>query len=101
MHCLMHLHLLTALSTVLLCARCESLQSVIRLPRHVQGTGRYIAVFKDDTSHERLLEIVELLKKSEGCVVHDYMEVALKAIVLDLSDDAQQKVAVCNISYIV
>jgi hypothetical protein len=58
----------------------------------VSGTGRYIAVFKDDTSHERLLEIVELLKTSEGCVVHLHMEVALKAIVLNLSDDALQMV---------
>ena len=87
------LSLLAALFAVLLCARSvQGWRSAIRLPRDVSGTGRYIAVFKDDTSHERLLEIVELLKTSEGCVVHLHMEVALKAIVLNLSDDALQMV---------
>ena len=64
---------------------------VLRLPRDAPTTGRYIAVLRDDTSHQRLLELVEILEK-DGCKVFGYMEVAVKAIVLDLSYSTLQKV---------
>ena len=85
--------LVTALSaaTLLGSSGVCSMRPVIRLPRDAETTGRHIVVLKDDTSHQQLLELVDKLEK-EGCKVYSYMEVALKAIVLDLSYDALQKV---------
>ena len=92
MHC--SLYSLAVLSALLLCAcGAHGMRPVVRLPRGAEGTGRYIAVLKEDTSHDRLLEIVGLLKTWGGCVVHGHVEVALKAIVLSLSEPALQKVS--------
>ena len=92
--------LLAALSAAL-CACCvQCLRPVIRLPRDAASTGRYIAVLEEDTSHARLLEIVQFLRNlPDGCVVYGYMEVATKAIVLDMSDSALQKVTKAYISH--
>ena len=68
------------------------LQPVIRLPRDAEKTGRYIAVLTEDTSHQRMMEIVEMLQRISDCQVHGYIEVAMKAIVLDLSEDTLKKV---------
>ena len=71
----------------------HGLRPVIRLPRDAETTSRYIAVLQEGTSHQRLLEIVEYLRNlSDGCKVHNYIEVAMKAVILDLSDDTLQKV---------
>ena len=71
----------------------RGLRPVIRLPRDAETTGRYIAVLQEDTSHQRLLEIVEFLQNlSDGCKVHGYIEVTMKAVILDLSDDALYEV---------
>ena len=69
------------------------MRPVIPVPKDAEKTGRYIAVLRQDTSHERLLEMVQLLQNSSaGCAVHCYVEVAIKAIILDLTYDALQKV---------
>ena len=68
------------------------MRPLLRLPRDAPTTGRYIAVLSDDTSHQRLLDLVEIFKKIPGCKVYTYMERVLKAIVVDLSNDALEKV---------
>ena len=88
------LALLVALLAALCACYVHCSRPVIRLPRDAETTGRYIAVLQEDTSHQRLLEIVEFLRDlSDGCKVYGYIEVAMKAIILDLSDDALQKVS--------
>ena len=92
----MHRYLcsLVALSAVLLCAfSVHDKRPVLRLPRDADSTGHYIAVLKDDTTHERLLEVVNTLNAIDGCVVHRYVEVALKAIVLEVSGAALEEVS--------
>ena len=90
----MHRPLLLVALLAAFCACCvHCSRPVIRLPRDAETTGRYIAVLQEDTSHQRLLEIVEFLRDlSDVCKVYGYIEVAMKAIILDLSDDALQKV---------
>ena len=74
------------------------LKPLIRAPNDGQTTGRYIAVLKETTSRERLLELVELLNNTmEGCKVRGYVEVAVKAITMELSDEALEKVS-CYLS---
>ena len=88
------------LLAVLALAACGAhcLRPLIRAPRSVKTTGRYIAVLKESTSRERLVEIVEHLRDATGgCKVDGYME-AMKAITLQLSDGALQKV--CHIPYL-
>ena len=89
MQCLLLLAALLAAFYVC-CVQC--LRPVIRAPRDAETTGRYIAVLQDDTNHERLLEIVELLRNYDDCTVYGYMEVAIKVILLELSDDVLQEV---------
>ena len=82
------------LLAVLALAACGAhcLRPLIRAPRGAATTGRYIAVLKNSTSRERLVEIVEHFKNaSDGCEVYGYMA-AMKAITLQLSDGALQKV---------
>ena len=93
------MQLRSAILFVLLAAVCvcsvQCLKPVIRAPRDAEKTGRFIAVLKETTSHERLLEIVELLQTSPyGCKILGYTETAVKAIVLELSKDALQKVQI-------
>ena len=90
----MHRPLLLVALFATFCACCvHCSRPVIRLPRDAETTGRYIAVLQEDTSHQRLLEIVEYLRNfSDGCKVHGYIEVAMKAIILDLSYSALRKV---------
>lgn len=58
-------------------------------------TGRYIAVLEETTSHERQLEIVDQLEeRTEGSKVHGYVETAVRAITLELSNEALEKVSV-------
>ena len=85
------------LGTICACS-VHCMRPVIRVPRDAEKTGRYIAVLRQDTCHARLLEIVELLENSsEGCVVYGYMEVAIKAIILDLTYDALQMVGLGSV----
>lgn len=71
---------------------------IIRVPRDAETTGLYIVVLQEDTSHERLLEVVELLRTnlSDGCKIHGYLDTVVKAVLLDLSYDALQKVIYTN-----
>ena len=81
------------LSTVLLCAfSAREKAPFIRLPRDTETTGRYIVVLKEDTSHEQLTQMVEQLSSYDGCVVHKHVETVLKAIVMDISGAALEKV---------
>ena len=92
--------LLAALLVAFCACSLASLSPVICLPRDVETTGRYIAVLREDTSHQRLLEIVESLRNlSDGCKVLGYMAVAMKGIVLDLSLNALQQVCVYQVLY--
>ena len=92
-----YLRSLVVLSAVLLCAFSEhDKRPVLRLPRDADSTGHYIAVLKDDTTHERLLEVVNTLNAIDGCVVHRYVEVALKAIVLEVSGAALEEVSLSS-----
>ena len=85
--------LLAALFAAFCASSEQCLRPVIRVPRDAETTGSYIAVLQEDTSRERLLEIVELLQACTKDVrVHGYVEVAMKAIILDLSNDALQQV---------
>ena len=68
------------------------MRPLLRLPRDAPTTGRYIAVLSEDTSHQRLLDLVEIFKTIPGCRVYTYMDKVLKAIVVDLSDHALEKV---------
>ena len=90
--------LITALS-VALCIICsvQCMRPVVRLPRDAERTGRYIAVLTEDASHERLVEIVEMLRNLEDCNVHGYTEIVIKAIVLDLSQDALEIVRLSSL----
>ena len=57
------------------------------------STERYIAVLHKTTSHERIIELAELLDSSiEGCKVYGYVEVAVKALTLELSNGSLQEV---------
>lgn len=62
------------------------------MPNDAEKTGRYIAVLRDDTSRERLREIVEAVDSIDGCTVHDYMEGSMKSMLMDLSSDALHQV---------
>ena len=74
------------------------LKPLIRAPNDEQTTGRYIAILKENTSRESLLDLVKLLKNTvEGCEVRGYVEVAVKAIIMELSDEALEKVS-CDLS---
>ena len=54
---------------------------------------RYIAVLHKTTSHDRMIELAKLLDSSiKGCKVHGYVEVAVKALTLELSEGALQEV---------
>ena len=87
------MQLLLALLAAVCLSSVQCLKPVIRAPRDAETTGRFIAVLKETTSHERLLEIVGLLKTSPyGCKILGYTETAVKAIVLELSEGALQKV---------
>ena len=83
---------LAALVTVFYVCGVQCLSPVIRVPRDAETTGRYIAVLQDGTSHERLLEIVELLRNYDNCKVYGYMEVTMGVIILELGDDVLQEV---------
>ena len=90
-----HPLLLVALFAAFCACSVRCSRPVIRLPRDAETTGRYIAVLQEDTSHQRLLEIVEYLRNfSDGCKVHGYIEVAMKAVIMDLSDDALHMVSI-------
>lgn len=72
----------------------HTLKPLIRMPSDGQTTGRYIAVLRETTSRERLLELVKLLNDTvEGCEVWGYVEVAVKAIIMELTDEALEKVS--------
>lgn len=73
------------------------MQSVINLPQDAEGTGHYIAVLKEDTSHARLLEIVEELRHNYR--VYNYVEVAMKAIFLDIPSEDLQEVYIMMLYY--
>ena len=73
------------------CSGVFCLSQVIRLPRDAQPTGKCIAVLNNHTSHQRLLELVEIFEK-DGCNVYGYMEAIVKVIILDFTDVALQKV---------
>ena len=84
---------------VLLAALCvcsvQCSRPVIRAPRDAETTGRFIAVLKETTSHERFLEVLDLLKTAPyDCKILGYTETAVKAIVMELTEDALQKVKV-------
>ena len=54
---------------------------------------RYIVVLHKTTSHDRIIELAKLLDSSiEGCKVYGYVEVAVKALTLELSNGALQEV---------
>ena len=89
----MQCRLLLLLIAICACTVRCSQPDIRRVPRDAEWTGHYIAVLRKDTSHERLLEIVDLLRNfTDGCKVYGYMETAIKAIVLGLSYDALQEV---------
>ena len=90
------LRLLVVLSAVLFCAfSVREKAPFIRLPRDTETTGRYIVVLKEDTSHEQLTQVVKQLSSYDGCVVHKHVEIVLKAIVMDISGAALEKV-ICS-----
>ena len=93
--------LLFALLVAAAVCGAQCLKPLIRAPNDEQATGRYIAVLKETTSRERLLELVELLNnKVEGCEVRGYVELAVKAIIMELSDKALEKVS-CDLASVV
>ena len=90
--------LLFALLVAAAVCGAHSLKPLIRAPNDRQTTGRYIAVLKETTSRERLLELVKVLNNTmEGCEVRGYVEVAVKAIIMELSDKALEKVS-CDLA---
>ena len=57
------------------------------------STERYIAVLRKTISHDRIMELAKMLDSSiEGCKVYGYVEVAVKALTLELSDGALREV---------
>ena len=95
---LRHIVLFALLNAVAHCSTLGRRSTFFRTRTDSVGTTgmsaeRYIAVLHKTTSHDRIIELAKLLESSiEGCKVHGYVEVAVKALTLELSEEALQEV---------